>query len=102
MGKALYFQATDGSTGADLWKVNAAGSAGRAADIKSGAGSSGPGDLTVFNGELYFHADDGTHGVEPWKVKADGSIVPVADIRPGSGDSLPFGTNYLFTPFNNE
>ncbi|MBD2699003.1 T9SS type A sorting domain-containing protein [Spirosoma sp. BT702] len=54
-------------------------------DIKPGAGSSLPEQLTNINGKLYFVADDGVHGKELWK--SDGTeqgTVLVKDIIPGA------------------
>ena len=39
----LYFQATDGASGIELWKVTANGSVVRAADISPGGSGSNPG-----------------------------------------------------------
>ena len=68
MNGVLYFSATDGTNGRELWKSDgtAAGTA-RVADIDSGAGSSYPSNLTNVNGVLYFRANDGTRGTELWK-----------------------------------
>ncbi len=87
----LYFNASDGTTGSEPWKVAADGSVVQVADINpGGAGStSNFPEFTEFAGELYFRADDGTTGPEPWKVAADGSVVQVDDIFPGAGKSSP-------------
>jgi ELWxxDGT repeat protein len=80
----LYFTATDGIHGYELWKSDGtpAGTA-MVADINPG--SSSPSKLTNVNGELYFSANDGTHGAELWK--SDGTAAGttmVADINPGT------------------
>jgi ELWxxDGT repeat protein len=63
----LYFQATDGSSGLELWKSDgtAAGTV-RVMDINPGSNGSSPANLANINGTLYFAANDGVHGVEPW------------------------------------
>ncbi len=58
-------------------------------DIKGGAGSSNPTNLSVMNNVLYFRADDGTNGVELWKYDGTNTPSMVADINAGSGDSSP-------------
>ena len=88
---ALYFEATDGVHGQQLWKSDgtAAGTL-MVKDINLGSGNSIPAGLTNFNGTLYFSADDGAHGRELWK--SDGTAagtVMVKDIDPGPIESLP-------------
>src|SRR5262245_19113053 len=97
MGIGLYFGATDGTTGAELWRVKADGSVNRVADIRSGSGSSLPGNFTALNGELYFSANSGSSSGEIWKVKSDGSVVLVT----GVSASTPTGLEN-FTVFNGE
>ena len=82
----LYFAATDGAHGVELWKSDgtAAGTV-MVKDIDPGASGSFPAHLTNVNGTLYFAANDGTHGEELWK--SDGTAagtVMVKDIVPGS------------------
>jgi ELWxxDGT repeat protein len=58
-------------------------------DLKSGAGSSTPAELTVAGGRLFFAADDGVVGRELWKT--DGSAAGtalVANLHPGSGANI--------------
>jgi ELWxxDGT repeat protein len=98
----LYFSATDGVHGQQLWKSDgtAAGTV-MVKDINTVsttvspggpavAGNANPTDLTVFNGKLYFAADDGIHGKELWQ--SDGTAAGtqmVLDINPGSSILLP-------------
>ncbi|XZE56277.1 ELWxxDGT repeat protein [Planctomycetaceae bacterium SH139] len=83
----LYFSASDGSTGFELWKSDGT-EAGTmlVKDIKpaSTGGNYGsyPYYMTGFNGEVYFTANDGTVGEELWK--SDGTsagTVLVSDIN---------------------
>ncbi len=76
----LFFQASDGANGAELWKSTGTG-ASLVANINPG-GSSFPDRLTAVNNTLFFAADNGTSGAELWK--SDGTTlgtVPVRDIN---------------------
>ena len=91
LGSAIYFEATDGTNGRELWKSDgtAAGTV-MVKDINTG-GDSGPGDLTTLGSTLYFEANDGTSGYELWK--SDGTTagtVMVKDIRPSSGANVEY------------
>lgn len=99
VGSTLYFVASDGSSGNELWKTN--GSA-RATvlvkDINGGGLGSDPQDLIAVGSTLYFTADDGIHGRELWKT--DGTTagtVLVKDLVPGGATGFPnwreFATN---------
>ena len=46
---ALYFQASDGATGKELWKVDADGSVVQAADIAQGIDESYPEGFTILD-----------------------------------------------------
>ncbi len=83
MNGTLYFQASEGSIGAELWRSDGT-SAGTVLvrDISPGDGAF-PRHLTNVNGMLYFRADDGNSGTELWR--SDGTLagtVLVRDIRP--------------------
>ncbi len=83
----LFFRATDGISGYELWKSDGTTTT-RVADIYSGSGMSNPGFLTNVNGTLFFRATDGISGYELWK--SDGTTtMRVADIRSGTGSSYP-------------
>ena len=87
----LYFQATDGTNGNELWKSDgtASGTVMVIQDIHSSAASSYPQHLTAFGNTLYFQADDG-YGTELWKSDGTASgTVMVQNIGSGSGGSLP-------------
>jgi ELWxxDGT repeat protein len=92
----LFFQADDGTNGAEVWKSNggALGSGtAMVADINPTAGEgSGPRYFTDVSGIAFFQADDGTNGTELWKSDGGGlgsGTEMVADINP-SGGSEPF------------
>ncbi|MCZ7557011.1 MAG: T9SS type A sorting domain-containing protein [Bacteroidia bacterium] len=87
VGNDLYFTATDGSSGYELWKTNgtAAGTV-RAADIFPGAESGWPAWLTVMNDIVYFAGRNGNDGDKLMRyVPATNTVDVVADIHPGTG-----------------
>ena len=92
---ALYFEATDGTNGNELWKYDGVNAPSMVADINSGAGGSYPSDLTVFNGALYFRATD-ANGNELWKYDGVNAPSMVDDINTGSNSGYP----YDLTVFN--
>ena len=69
----LYFGATDGFNGGELWMYDGVNAPSMVADINP-SGSSSVGSLTVFNNELYFGATDGTNGEELWRYSQLTSI----------------------------
>ena len=67
----LFFTATNGTSGIELWKLNGGTTATTVPDadgINPGGGDSSPSQLTNVNGTLFFTADDGTTGFEPWRT----------------------------------
>ena len=76
----LYFQASDGANGAELWKSDgtAAGTV-MVKDIDPGANSSFPSYIINVNSELYFTANDGAHGYELWK--SDGTAAGTVMVK---------------------
>jgi ELWxxDGT repeat protein len=85
VGGTLFFSATDGSHGYQLWQSNGT-SAGTllVADINpTPYGGSNPQNLTNVGGTLFFRATDGSHGYELWQSNgtAAGTVL-VADINP--------------------
>ena len=92
LGNTLFFQANDGTNGAELWKSDGTSSGTvMLKDINSGGGSSYPTDFTVVGNSLYFQADV-TSGYELWKTDGTASgTVMVKDIKSGSGSRIPHG-----------
>ncbi len=83
VGGMVFFGATDGVAGVELWKSDgtAAGTV-MVKDIYSGPFSSDVKYLTNVNGTVFFVANDGTNGAELWK--SDGTAagtVMVKDLR---------------------
>jgi ELWxxDGT repeat protein len=87
----LYFAASDGVHGNELWKSNGtAASTLQVKDINSGPGDSNPANLTVVGTTMFFTADDGATGVELWKTNGTaGGTVLVKDINPGPASANP-------------
>ncbi len=78
----LYFRATDGTNGTELWQYDGS-NASLVQDINT-SGSSAPQYLTVYDGKLYF--SNGTNGTELWQY--DGSSASlVQDINTSSSSS---------------
>lgn len=97
VGDTLYFSASDGASGYELWKSNGtdAGTV-RVKNINPGAGlSSFPSFLTAVGGTLYFTANDGAMGVELWKSNGtDAGTINVIDLFTGSMN----GVNSILKP----
>ena len=85
MGTRLYFEATDGSSGYELWAHETTNdSTWQVADINSG-GSGYANDITVMGTRLYFEAFTGSSGYELWAHETtNDSTWQVADINSGS------------------
>lgn len=67
VGDAVFFSATDGSHGRELWATDGTPEGTRLVrDIRPGAAGSAPRSLTRVGTLLYFSADDGSHGRELW------------------------------------
>jgi ELWxxDGT repeat protein len=85
----LYFQATDGSTGYELWKSDGT-TAGTVLvkDIQAGSGSSTPCGILPTGTNMFFVANDGTNGMELWTSDGTtGGTTLLKDINPGSASS---------------
>ncbi|MGB2194672.1 MAG: hypothetical protein ACPH54_08700, partial [Candidatus Poseidoniaceae archaeon] len=92
VGDTLYFDATDGSSGIELWAHDTSNaSTWRVADINSGAGNSNPGYYMhpiLVGDTFYFDAEDGSSGRELWAHDtSNASTWRVADINSGAGHS---------------
>lgn len=85
----LYFSATNGSDGKELWVYDGLSTTSMVADIRSGSSSSNPSFLVEFNGELFFVANNGTNGNELWSYDGVNPPAMVADLISGSGSSNP-------------
>jgi ELWxxDGT repeat protein len=72
---ALYFQADDGKSGAELWRV-AGGAPSQVEDLAGGPQGSGPHAFAVFQNTLYFAASTKPTGEELFKY--DGSSISLA------------------------
>jgi ELWxxDGT repeat protein len=92
----LYFTATDGTSGVELWRSDgtAVGTV-MVKDIYAGATSSNPANLTYSNNTLFFTATDAANGLELWKSDGTGTgTVLVANIMAGAtGSSITSLTN---------
>jgi trimeric autotransporter adhesin len=106
IGNTVYFSATDGTNGYELWKSD--GTTAGTAMLKdvnlSGDGVSG--EITVMNGSVYFVGYNSTSGAELWKSDgtASGTIL-LKDINPGVGNSTPqyltaIGNTLYFTAYD--
>jgi ELWxxDGT repeat protein len=88
-GSTLYFVASDGTNGRELWKSDGtANGTVMVKDIYPGTSGSYPNGMAVIGSTLYFLANDGTNGRELWK--SDGTTngtVMVKDIN-SAGNGL--------------
>ena len=85
VNNTLFFAASDGNTGLELWKSDgtAAGTV-LVKDVNSGAADSKPSFFFNVNGTLFFFADNGYTGTELWKSNGTASgTVLVKDIYAG-------------------
>ncbi len=94
----VYFAATDGTSGYELWRTNHLLEDAPLTMVKdiNVSGDSNPLNFVVFDGKLIFQATDGSHGAELWQSDgtAEGTTL-VADINPGAADSSPEGFEIL-------
>jgi ELWxxDGT repeat protein len=86
----LYFSATDGTHGIELWQTDGTNVT-RLTDLSYGSVNSFISSITEFNGQLYFRGSGTTNGnldLELWTY--DGTTASqVSNIRPNSGGSNP-------------
>ena len=92
LGKNVYFFATDGTHGFELWRSDGTefGTV-MVKDIMTGAASSSVDLLLVRAGSyIYFAANDALHGTELWKTDGtDTGTVMLKDIYPGPQSGNP-------------
>jgi ELWxxDGT repeat protein len=92
MGGTLFFSASDGTNGKELWRSDGTAAGTQIVmDIRTGSSGSYPYDFTNVGGTLFFSANDGTNGKELWR--SDGTAAGtqiVKDINPGSSSSSPY------------
>jgi ELWxxDGT repeat protein len=106
----VYFQASDGVTGLELWKTDGTPSGTLLVkDIRPGSEGSNPKSLIAVGDILYFFANDGVSGQELWRSDgtSDGTYL-VKDIHVGSsvtgslvgiGDEIYFSASDDLTGF---
>jgi ELWxxDGT repeat protein len=82
----LYFSASNGVTGKELWKAwGGPEDFALVADILRGSGGSNPTEFEEMGGAVYFTANDGTNGYELWKTNGTSAgTIMVKDVRIGS------------------
>lgn len=87
----LYFDATDGTNGVELWKTDGTdNNTVMVKDINTGTNSSNAENFTALGTNVIFSATDATHGTELWKTDGtSGGTVLVQDIESGTGSSSP-------------
>jgi ELWxxDGT repeat protein len=86
VGPRVYFGATDGERGVELWTSDGTEEGTRLVqDINPGPGSSSPDGFVVAGDCLYFGANDGEHGFELWAMPLRPSISSLPDPRCGTG-----------------
>src|SRR5215217_5690631 len=90
-GRRIYFTATDGKHGLELWKsdgTNKGTKLVKSINSSSASEASDIGNLVALRKRLYFSANDGKHGVELWKSDGTRSATTlVKDINPGKAGS---------------
>jgi ELWxxDGT repeat protein len=92
-GRRIYFTATDGKHGLELWKSDGTTKGTklvRSINPSSAREASDISNLVALRKRLYFTANDGKHGLELWKSDGTRSGTKlVKDINTGSADSDP-------------
>lgn len=98
----LLFAATDGTSGLELYRLQA-GQITLVKDINAGTGSSEPANFILYNNKVYFTAYDATHGEEIWSTDGTelGTTLAVEAIA-GSTPSSGSGPGKLISAKNNK
>ncbi|HEV8580370.1 MAG TPA: ELWxxDGT repeat protein [Thermoanaerobaculia bacterium] len=97
MGGTVFFAASDGIHGFELWRSDGTMAGTRlVADVCPGSCASTPQRITVVGGTVFFVADDGLHGFELWR--SDGTAAGTAlvkDLIPPDGPAHIHGLAQL-------
>lgn len=102
VGNLVYFPASGGTFGTELWRINSLGLAELVEDAIPGGGinnsifGSRPYHLTNVEGILYFAADDDSVRRGLWRVNSNGIAEQVDDSNPGVGIGLGSSNPYTF------
>ena len=88
-GGPLYFSATNGFNGYELWSVNGDGTGvGMVADLSPGGQSSDPGEFTAAaDGSVYFTASTPSTGRELYRIPPGGGTPQIIEVLPGPDSS---------------
>ncbi len=95
----LYFSATDGTTGIELWQSDGTtNGTSLVQDFNAGTANFSPINFTNFGNQLFFSGATSTYGTELYKYNTTDGISLHYDIRTGTANSAPGA----FTQFNNK
>ncbi len=90
-GGRVFFAASDGVHGTELWVSDGTAAGTSMLQINATGAGSNPYFLVPFGSGVVFRADDGVHGPELWKSDGTpGGTSLVADVYPGSTGSSPW------------
>lgn len=103
----LYFAATNGTTGYELYSYNPVNdSVNIVSDINAGAAGSAPAGFYATASTLYFTANDGTHGRELFQYSGSNAPAMITDLNPGAANGsagfppILFSNRIIFTGNN--
>ncbi|MCB0700956.1 MAG: T9SS type A sorting domain-containing protein [Chitinophagales bacterium] len=91
MNGYIYFNATDGSSGYQLYRYNPMNNSTSLVYSIYPTGSSLPQDFIEYGGKMYFRATDMQHGSELWMYDGTNAPMMVADIYSGTNSGFPTG-----------
>ncbi len=90
IGTTVFFSATQGFDGNELWKSQGGGSSTLLVQDINPIGDANPANFCNVNGKLFFTANNGSQGIELWQSNGTSSGTKiVADIVPNSDGSNP-------------